>query len=183
MLYRMWIMPDVALFLLLFFCLLLFILYHAECLCHKEIKKNLINVTSTVDLLQVFLSNMKINYVFWMLQISCSTVGWMLDIILNQESLIISSAYGKKKKKLNVHCRSNLPHNVICKGEDALSLLSSVFDILLLKKDIANRSAFLIWISYNCAGWVGRALATSNANALYFLRLTRFSLLVAGILF
>jgi U3 small nucleolar RNA-associated protein 10 len=95
---------------------------------------------------------MKINYVFWMLQISCPTVGWMLDIILDQESLIISSAYGKKKKKLNVHCRSNLPHNVICKGEDALSLLSSVFDILLLKKDIANRSAFLIWISYNYAG-------------------------------
>lgn len=86
---------------------------------------------------------MKINYVFWMLQISCSTVGSMLDIILKQESLIIGSAYGKKKKKLNVHCRSSLPHNVICKGEDALSLLSSVFDILLLKKDIANRSAFL----------------------------------------
>jgi hypothetical protein len=48
----------------------------------------------------------------------------------------------RRKKKLNVHRRSNLPHNVICKGEDALSLLRSVFDILLLKKDIANKSAF-----------------------------------------
>lgn len=67
----------------------------------------------------------------------------MLDIILKQESLIISSLYGKKKKKLNVHCRSSLPHNVICKGEDALSMLSSVFDVLLVKKDMANRSAFL----------------------------------------
>jgi hypothetical protein len=138
------IMPDAALFLLLFFCLLLFILFHADkCLCHKEIKKIQLMSQAKFIYLKVFSSNMKINYAFWMLQISCSTVGWMLDIILKQESLVISSAYGKKKKKLNVHCRSSLPQNVICKGEDALSMLRSVFDILLVKKDIANRSAFL----------------------------------------
>ncbi|KAG7972395.1 hypothetical protein I3843_07G181800 [Carya illinoinensis] len=77
------------------------------------------------------------------LNISCSSVGQMLNFILSQESLIISSAYGKKKKKLLERSRSNLPHNVICKGGDALSLLSSLLDVLLLKKDIANRDSLL----------------------------------------
>ncbi len=76
------------------------------------------------------------------MQISCSTVGQMLDFIFKQESLIISSVKGKKKK-LDVHSWSNLPSDMICKGEDALSLLSAVLDILLLKKDIANRFAFM----------------------------------------
>uniref|UniRef100_A0A2N9G8U6 Uncharacterized protein n=1 Tax=Fagus sylvatica TaxID=28930 RepID=A0A2N9G8U6_FAGSY len=76
------------------------------------------------------------------LKISCSTVGQMLDFIFKQESLIISSVKGKKKK-LDVHSWSNLPSDMICKGEDALSLLSAVLDILLLKKDIANRNSLI----------------------------------------
>ncbi|KAF5456234.1 hypothetical protein F2P56_025737 [Juglans regia] len=80
---------------------------------------------------------------FLRLNISCSSVGQMLNFILSQESLIISSAYGKKKKKLLERSRSNLPHNVICKGGDALSLLSSLLDVLLLKKDIVNRDSLV----------------------------------------
>lgn len=108
-------------------------------------RKNLIKYAGEffgVNLLLVCFSDVKENDSFWILQISCSSVGQMLNFILSQESLIISSAYGKKKKKLLERSRSNLPHNVICKGGDALSLLSSLLDVLLLKKDIANRSAF-----------------------------------------
>ncbi|XP_075648528.1 uncharacterized protein At3g06530 isoform X3 [Castanea sativa] len=76
------------------------------------------------------------------LQISCSTVGKMLDFVFKQESLAISSVNGKKKKS-NVHSWSNLSPDVICKGEDALSFLSSLLDFLLLKKDIADRDSLI----------------------------------------
>ncbi|KAK7852331.1 uncharacterized protein CFP56_039361 [Quercus suber] len=76
------------------------------------------------------------------LNISCSTVGKMLDFVFKQESLAISSVNGKKKKS-NVHNWSNLSPDVICKGEDALSFLSSLLDFLLLKKDIADRDSLI----------------------------------------
>ncbi|KAF3954304.1 hypothetical protein CMV_020329 [Castanea mollissima] len=76
------------------------------------------------------------------LNISCSTVGKMLDFVFKQESLAISSVNGKKKKS-NVHSWSNLSPDVICKGEDALSFLSSLLDFLLLKKDIADRDSLI----------------------------------------
>lgn len=81
---------------------------------------------------------MNVNDAFCILQISWSTLSKMLAFISKQESPIISSACGKKKKKINVQSS----YNVISKGEDALSFLSSLLDILLLKKDIADRSAF-----------------------------------------
>lgn len=77
------------------------------------------------------------------LNIMCSTVGRILDPILKRESLVIGSAYGKKKKKSDEHQKSNFHADVIYKGEDALSFVSSLFDILLLKKDIANRDLLL----------------------------------------
>ncbi|KAH9647911.1 hypothetical protein KPL70_025376 [Citrus sinensis] len=77
------------------------------------------------------------------LNIMCSTVGQVLDPILKQESLVIGSAYGKKKKKSDEHQKSNFHADVIYKGENALSFLSSLLDILLLKKDIANRDLLL----------------------------------------
>lgn len=79
-------------------------------------------------------------FCIWIWQIMCSTVGQVLDPILKQESLVIGSAYGKKKKKSDEHQKSNFHADVIYKGENALSFLSSLLDILLLKKDIANRS-------------------------------------------
>lgn len=77
------------------------------------------------------------------LNIMCSTVGQVLDPILKQESLVIGSAYGKKKKKSDEHQKSNFHADVMYKGENALSFLSSLLDILLLKKDIANRHLLL----------------------------------------
>lgn len=79
----------------------------------------------------------------WMLQITCSTVCQVLDPVLKQETLVIGSAYGKKKKKSGEYQKSNLHGDEIYKGENALSFLSSLLDILLLKKDMANRSVFV----------------------------------------
>ena len=109
----------------------------------------------------------------------------MLDFVFKQESLAISSVNGKKKKS-NMHSWSNLSPDVICKGEDALSFLSSLLDFLLLKKDIADRYMLLLmclildFLSH--AVGVGILLATSNAMTLYILILTGFMLFVSGIL-
>ncbi|KAJ0099511.1 hypothetical protein Patl1_20742 [Pistacia atlantica] len=77
------------------------------------------------------------------MQITCSTVARILDPILKQENLVMGSAYGKKKMKLDGKQKSTLHMDMIYKGESALSFLSSLLDILLLKKDILNRDSLL----------------------------------------
>lgn len=68
------------------------------------------------------------------LQISFSTVGYMLDLILALKSFIVSSSNEKavKKQKLVGHQEAEDPSNNIW-------ILSSLLDVLLLKKDITNR--------------------------------------------
>jgi U3 small nucleolar RNA-associated protein 10 len=74
------------------------------------------------------------------MQITCSTVVHTIKFIFEQESRIGGSASGKKKRKSIVHQTSTLDGDVVCKVETALCLLSSLLDILILKKDIASRS-------------------------------------------
>lgn len=75
------------------------------------------------------------------LQISFSTVGHMLDLILAQKSCIISSADKKtvKKQKLVGHQEPGYSPNDICGRDNPVNILSSLLDVLLLKKDITNR--------------------------------------------
>lgn len=74
-----------------------------------------------------------------MYQISCSTVSQTLHGILNISGHLITSEHGKKKRKLADPKKSKLPSDGIHSGENTLSLLSSLVDILLLKRDIADR--------------------------------------------
>ncbi|KAK9292213.1 hypothetical protein L1049_020175 [Liquidambar formosana] len=76
------------------------------------------------------------------LNITCSTVGQTLDCILKLKGCIVGSSCGKKKGKPAEHKNSD-HHDVIRKDENALSFLSSLLDILLLKKDIENRDSLL----------------------------------------
>ena len=75
------------------------------------------------------------------LQISFSTIGHILDLILKQESLVISSADERttKKQKLTIHQEAELHTNDICRRDNPVYILSSLLDVLLLKKDITNR--------------------------------------------
>ncbi|KAJ6933914.1 hypothetical protein NC651_009094 [Populus alba x Populus x berolinensis] len=73
------------------------------------------------------------------LNITCSTVVHTINFIFEQESRIDGSASRKKKRKSIVHQTSTLDDDVVCKVETALCLLSSLLDILILKKDIASR--------------------------------------------
>ncbi|XP_020540628.2 uncharacterized protein At3g06530 isoform X2 [Jatropha curcas] len=75
------------------------------------------------------------------LNITCSTVVQTLDFIFKQDGHKTDSAHGKKKKKPVAHQTSDC--NVVCKGVTALCLLSSLLDILALKKDMANRESLI----------------------------------------
>ncbi|KAK1577185.1 hypothetical protein Q3G72_019640 [Acer saccharum] len=77
------------------------------------------------------------------LNISCSTVVQTLVPVLEQEGIVIGTACGKKKKKSIEHQKSNMHVDVYSKGENALTFLSSLLDILLIKKDIADRESLL----------------------------------------
>ena len=63
----------------------------------------------------------------------------MLSYMLKCEGFVGSLVDRKKKKKSLEYHASNSPYDMICKKENTFSFLSSVLDILLLKKDMANR--------------------------------------------
>lgn len=75
------------------------------------------------------------------LQVSFSAVGHILDLILAPRSCLVSSACENtaKKQKLIVHQEAKLPSNDICRRDNPINILSSLLDVLLLKKDITNR--------------------------------------------
>ncbi|XP_050225155.1 uncharacterized protein At3g06530 isoform X2 [Mercurialis annua] len=77
------------------------------------------------------------------LNITCSTVFQTLDFILKKDTGKTGSSFGKKTKKAIAHQASSLELDVVCKGETALNLLSSLLEILVLKKDLANRGSLI----------------------------------------
>lgn len=72
-------------------------------------------------------------------QITYTTVVKMVDYLLNSSSQVTASANGKKKIKLAENHKSNYTNDGVWSGESALSFLSSLLDVLLLKKDITDR--------------------------------------------
>ncbi|XVE56436.1 hypothetical protein DITRI_Ditri04bG0009000 [Diplodiscus trichospermus] len=77
------------------------------------------------------------------LNIASTTVGQMLDLVLREDPLVIGSAHGKKKKKSAENLKPGYHYDVVSNGERALYSLSSLLDVLLLKKDIANRQSLV----------------------------------------
>ncbi|CAK9135113.1 unnamed protein product [Ilex paraguariensis] len=77
------------------------------------------------------------------LAITCSIIHRMIDIVLERDGASIGSAQGKKKKKSIIHQKSNEHHGVNWRGKNALSFLSSLLDVLLLKKDIEKRTSLI----------------------------------------
>nr|KYP73393.1 Uncharacterized protein At3g06530 family [Cajanus cajan] len=79
------------------------------------------------------------------IDINFSTVGHVLELILAQKSCMISSADEKmeKKQKLIGHQDAGYFPNDICRRDNPLHILSSLLDVLLLKRDITNRHLLL----------------------------------------
>ncbi|KAK7276819.1 hypothetical protein RIF29_17965 [Crotalaria pallida] len=99
------------------------------------------------------------------IDISFSTVGHMLDIVLKQEC-ITSSMDEKmaKKQKLTGNQEADLPANGVCRGDNPVYILSSLLDVLLLKKDITSRHLLLgplfkLLSKVFSEGWANNALS------------------------
>jgi len=78
---------------------------------------------------------------FMELQIDFETVGRILGLILATKCGKIRSAdeKSKKRQKLTTHHEAEHLNNDPCKIDNPVYTLSSLLDVLLLKKDITNR--------------------------------------------
>ncbi|KAL6980906.1 hypothetical protein U1Q18_022542 [Sarracenia purpurea var. burkii] len=74
------------------------------------------------------------------IKFTCSTVVRMLDSVFEQEVSSTGLAHGMKKKRQ----MASLNQISETSGKNALPFLSSLLDILLLKKDLENRSAIML---------------------------------------
>lgn len=86
-----------------------------------------------------------------LLQISSSTVVHALDHITQQDNLVIDSLSKKKKQKKNSksYSEEDINSGELLRGEKALFFITSLLDILLLKKDLAHRSLEVLY-AYIC---------------------------------
>lgn len=76
---------------------------------------------------------------FLMLQISSSTVGLVLEVVLKKEGFPNKPAHGKKKKKSSSHLNSGQHKDATLRCGGVVTFLSSLLDVILLKKEIYNR--------------------------------------------
>eukprot|EP00268_Persea_americana_P022565 TRINITY_DN22456_c0_g2_i1.p1 TRINITY_DN22456_c0_g2~~TRINITY_DN22456_c0_g2_i1.p1 ORF type:complete len:2020 (-),score=349.41 TRINITY_DN22456_c0_g2_i1:339-6095(-) len=73
------------------------------------------------------------------INVSSSTIGRLLDLILVQEDFVLGYSKRMKRKKSTKRHSFDLHHDLSVKGETLLSFLSSMLDVLLQKKDIESR--------------------------------------------
>ncbi|KAI3712588.1 hypothetical protein L1987_71147 [Smallanthus sonchifolius] len=82
--------------------------------------------------------------VAWLqIQVSNLMIHRMLDFVLEKAIPSTGTPHGKKKKKVITHVKSELHNDVGHRRCSKLSFLSSLLDILLLKKDIVNRTSLV----------------------------------------
>lgn len=77
------------------------------------------------------------------IKVSSLTIQQMLDFVLEKAVPVPDTPHGKKKKKAKAHLKSELHNDASHRRFSKLSFLSSLLDILLLKKDIQNRTALV----------------------------------------
>ncbi|KAL3837868.1 hypothetical protein ACJIZ3_022459 [Penstemon smallii] len=73
------------------------------------------------------------------INLNCSIVGRVLDSILDQKAGSIGSAREKKQKKSVKRQNPNQNHNM----ENTISFMSAFLDVLLLKKNLDNRTSLV----------------------------------------
>lgn len=81
-------------------------------------------------------------------------VRGVLDSILGQITCSVAPARGKKQKKSVKSKDPDQCDDATNKRENALCLLSALLDVLLMKKNIDNRSVVLLCIFKICVGMI-----------------------------
>ncbi|XP_075484364.1 uncharacterized protein At3g06530 isoform X1 [Primulina tabacum] len=76
------------------------------------------------------------------INVSCSVVGRVLASILDQKGCSIGSAQGKKRRK-SVKRQTHIYNGAPQDRENTLSFMSSFLDVLLMKKNIENRTSLV----------------------------------------
>uniref|UniRef100_A0A7N0TKI1 BP28 C-terminal domain-containing protein n=2 Tax=Kalanchoe fedtschenkoi TaxID=63787 RepID=A0A7N0TKI1_KALFE len=77
------------------------------------------------------------------LNIKSSSTALMLNSVINLQSGTTDVSRGKKSKKDGQYQRMNVIRSSIGIGDKALTFISSLFDIILLKKDMESRESLL----------------------------------------
>ncbi|KAF9617505.1 hypothetical protein IFM89_036709 [Coptis chinensis] len=75
------------------------------------------------------------------INVTFSTVIRLLDLIIVEEDDLVDLSSGKKKKRSTKKPSANNYQNLFYKWGSRISFLGSLLDVLLLKKDIENRTA------------------------------------------
>ncbi|KAL8520276.1 hypothetical protein ACS0TY_010994 [Phlomoides rotata] len=77
------------------------------------------------------------------INLNCSIVGRVLDSILDQKTYSVVPRHGKKQKKSANHQDPDQFNDATQNRETMLALLSALLDVLLMKKDIDNRTSLV----------------------------------------
>nr|GEW70692.1 hypothetical protein [Tanacetum cinerariifolium] len=105
------------------------------------------------------------------IKVSSSIIQRMLDFVLEKAVPLTGTPHGKKKKTASLHLKTELHHNAGHKRCSKLSFLSSLLDILLLKKDIENRTALVeplfkhLSIVFMDKDWIHEAIKQDEEHA------------------
>ncbi|KAK4436389.1 hypothetical protein Salat_0802600 [Sesamum alatum] len=77
------------------------------------------------------------------INLDCSIVGRVLDSILDQKTSSVGSSHAKKKNKSFKRQDPDISNDATPNRESTLSLLSAFLDVLLMKKNIDNRTSLV----------------------------------------
>ncbi|KAF5805582.1 putative U3 small nucleolar RNA-associated protein [Helianthus annuus] len=105
------------------------------------------------------------------IKVSSSTIHRMLDFVLEKAAPSTGTPHGKKKKKATTQLKSELHNDVGHRGCSKLSFLSSLLDVLLLKKDIENRTTLVeplfkhLNIVFTDKEWINEAVKQDEQHA------------------
>ncbi|GER49927.1 ARM repeat superfamily protein [Striga asiatica] len=106
--------------------------------------------------------------------VDCSIFGRVLDSILNQRTWLVGLVHGKKQRRSAKH-QDPCPYSNATQGrESTLSLLSAFLEVLLMKKDIDNRTSLvgplfkLLNLLFMDEDWILKAVDQDKASKASF---------------
>ncbi|KAL8224035.1 hypothetical protein R6Q57_019510 [Mikania cordata] len=104
-------------------------------------------------------------------KVSSLMIHRMLDFVLEKSLPLSVTPHGKKKQKVTVYLKSELQNDVGHMRCSKLSFLSSLLDLLLLKRDIENRTMLVeplfkhLNIIFMDNEWISEAIKHDEAHA------------------
>ncbi|KAK1419459.1 hypothetical protein QVD17_28628 [Tagetes erecta] len=105
------------------------------------------------------------------IKVSSLTIIRMFEFVMEKGVPLTDTLHGKKQKKVSTYLKSDLHNDVGHRHYSKLSFLSSLLDILLLKKDVENRTALVeplfkhLNIVFMDTKWISEAVKQDEEHA------------------